>query len=57
MENPKYSTQKNYLNKQKQLRVWFSPEEFDAFKAATAANGSSIHAEIHKFVEAYLKNN
>ena len=51
----KNSSQKKYLKKQKQLRVWMSPEKFEAFKEAVKSKNDSIYNVINNFVDEYLK--
>ncbi len=51
----KYSTQKKYLSSQKQLRVWLSPEKYDALKAKASAEKTSIYALVNSWVDAYLQ--
>ena len=50
-----YSTQKKYLSSQKQLRVWLSPEKYDALKEKAHADGTSIYALVNGWVDAYLQ--
>lgn len=50
-----YSTQKKYLSSQKQLRVWLSPEKYDALKERAHADGTSIYALVNAWVDAYLQ--
>lgn len=53
----KFSSQKEHLKTQKQLRVWMSPEKLDAFKEATKNNDTTMYAAIHDFVDNYLEKN
>lgn len=50
-----YSTQKKYLSSQKQLRVWLSPEKYEALKEKAHAEGTSIYALVNSWVDAYLQ--
>lgn len=54
-QKDKYSTQKKYLSSQKQLRVWLSPEKYDALKEKAHAEGTSIYALVNNWVDAYLQ--
>ena len=47
----KYTTQKKYLSTQKQLRVWMTPEKYEALKQKAQRNGTSIHALGNSWVE------
>ena len=51
----KYSTQKKYLSSQKQLRVWLSPEKYEALKEKAHTEGTSIYALVNSWVDAYLQ--
>jgi ParG. len=53
----KYQSQRKYLEKQKRLQVWISPEKYDAFKAAVQQEGKSIYSVIHEFIDSYLSKN
>ena len=55
MAEVKYSAQKEYLKKQKQLRVWVDPEKYAAFAQKVRENGQSIHSVINQFIEDYCK--
>ena len=50
-----YSTQKKYLSSQKQLRVWLSPEMYDALIEKAHTEGTSIYALVNRWVDAYLQ--
>ncbi|WP_308541813.1 hypothetical protein [uncultured Oscillibacter sp.] len=50
----KYSTQKKYLSSQKQLRVWISPEKYEALKEKAHTEGTSIYALVNRWVDTYL---
>ena len=50
----KYSTQKKYLSSQKQLRVWISPEKYEALKEKAHTAGTSIYALVNRWVDTYL---
>ena len=54
-EKSKYSTQKKYLSSQKQLRVWLSPEKYDALKEKAHTEGTSIYALVNHWVDDYLQ--
>lgn len=54
-EKSKYSTQKKYLSFQKQLRVWLSPEKYEALKEKAHTEGTSIYALVNSWVDAYLQ--
>lgn len=54
-EKSKYSTQKRYLSSQKQLRVWLSPEKYDALKEKAHTEGTSIYALVNRWVDEYLQ--
>lgn len=54
-EKSKYSTQKKYLSSQKQLRVWLSPEKYDALKEKAHTEGTSIYALVNRWVDEYLQ--
>ena len=54
-EKGKYSTQKKYLSSQKQLRVWLSPEKYEALKEKAHTEGTSIYALVNSWVDAYLQ--
>lgn len=56
MTEDKYSAQKEYLKKQKQLRVWVDPEKYALFAQKAKENDLSIHAVINQFIDDYLKN-
>ena len=45
-EGTKYTPQKKYLKKQKQLRVWISEEKYALFQQAVAKSGTSIYSVI-----------
>ena len=49
-EKDKYAGQKKHLATQKQLRVWMSPEKFEALKA----KGTSVYALVNQWVDQYL---
>ncbi len=51
-----YEAQKRYLAKKKALSVWVDPQKYEAFKEKTHKNGTSVYAEINKFVDDYLKH-
>ena len=51
----KYSTQKKYLASRKQLRVWLSPEKYDALQEKARTEGTSIYALVNHWVDAYLQ--
>ena len=51
----KYATQKKYLATQKQPRVWLSPEKYEALKQRAQNDGTSIHALVNQWVDAYLQ--
>ena len=51
----KYTTQKKYLSTQKQLRVWMTPEKYEALKQKAQRNGTSIHALVNSWVVQYLR--
>ncbi len=53
-EKDKYTSQKKYLSKQKQLRVWVNADKFERFKAAAAQNGESLYSLINDFIDKYL---
>ena len=50
----KYQAQKKYLKNKKKLSVWIDPEKHEKFKAAAVANGTTVYALIHAFVDDYL---
>ena len=54
MEQDKYATQKKYLSSQKQLRVWVSPEKYEALKQKAASEGVSIYALVNGWIDRYL---
>lgn len=51
----KYSSQKKYLSTQKQLRVWVSPEKYDALKEKAARDGVSLYALVNNWIDQYLQ--
>ena len=51
----KYNSQKKYLSKQKQLRVWVNDDKYEQFKNAASKNGESIYGLINKFIDEYLQ--
>ena len=53
-EKDKYAGQKKHLATQKQLRVWMSPEKFEALKEKAAQNGTSVYALVNQWVDQYL---
>ena len=55
MTEDKYSAQKEYLKKQKQLRVWVDPEKYAACAQTAKEHGQSIHAVITQFIEEYCQ--
>lgn len=55
MAEDKYSAQKEYLKKQKQLRVWVDPEKYATFAQKVKENGQSIHSVINQFIEDYCE--
>ena len=54
-EGTKYTPQKKYLKKQKQLRVWISEEKYVLFQQAVAKSGTSIYSVINQFVDEYIQ--
>ncbi len=50
-----YNSQKKYLSKQKQLRVWVNADKFEQFKKAVSKNNESIYGLINKFIDEYLQ--
>lgn len=54
-EDIKYTPQKKYLKKQKQLRVWMSEEKYTSFQQVVAKNGASIYSVINQFVDEYIR--
>ncbi len=57
MSDDKYSAQKKYLEKRKQLRVWLDAEKYETFKEAAEKNGTSVYSLINSFVDEYLEKN
>lgn len=57
MSDDKYTAQKKYLEKRKQLRVWIDAEKYEAFKEAAEKNGASVYSLINGFVNEYLEKN
>lgn len=57
MSDDKYSPQRKYLDKQKQLRVWVNPEKYEQFRAAVEKNGTSMYAVINQFIADYIDQN
>ena len=53
-EKDKYQSQKKYLEKKKQLRVWVDETKYTQFKNAVEQNQTSIYALINQFIEDYL---
>lgn len=51
----KYSSQKKYLSSQKQLRVWVSPEKFNALKEKAGREGLSVYALVNSWIDQYLE--
>lgn len=51
----KYQTQKKYLAKQKQLRVWVSPEKYAALKEKADQNQVSVYALVNGWIDQYLQ--
>ena len=51
----KYAAQKRYLASKKQLKVWMTADKYERFKAAVAANDTSMYAVINAFVDSYIK--
>lgn len=54
-EGTKYTPQKKYLKKQKQLRVWISEEKYALFQQAVAKSGTSIYSVINQFIDEYIQ--
>ena len=54
-EKDKYAGQKKHLATQKQLRVWMSPEKFEALKAKAAQNCTSVYALVNQWIDRYLE--
>lgn len=50
----KYQSQKKYLEKKKQLRVWVDETKYTQFKNAVEQNQTSIYALINQFIDDYL---
>ncbi len=57
MSDDKYTAQKKYLEKRKQLRVWLDAEKYETFKEAAEKNGASVYSLINNFVDEYLEKN
>lgn len=57
MSDDKYTAQKKYLEKRKQLRVWLDTEKYEALKKAAEKNGVSVYSLINSFVDEYLEKN
>ena len=53
-EKDKYQSQKKYLEKKKQLRVWVDETKYTQFKIAVEQNQTSIYALINQFIDDYL---
>ena len=53
-EKDKYQSQKKYLEKKKQLRVWVDENKYAQFKIAVEQNQTSIYALINQFIDDYL---
>ncbi len=53
-EKDKYQSQKKYLEKKKQLRVWVDETKYTQFKNAVEQNQTSIYALINQFIDDYL---
>ena len=53
-EKDKYQSQKKYLEKKKQLRVWVDENKYNQFKVAVEQNQTSIYALINQFIDNYL---
>ncbi len=49
--------QKHLKENKKQLRVWLDKEKFEKFQNCIESNGTSIYAEINKFVDEYIEKN
>lgn len=56
-QTPAYSSQKKYLEKKKQLRVWLDADKYEKLKAVTQTNGESVYSIINNFVDEYLNKN
>lgn len=54
MEHDKYSPQKKYLEKQKQLRVWVNSEKYEQFKLLAQKNGQSLYSIVNKMIDEYI---
>lgn len=54
-EKDKYQSQKKYLEKKKQLRVWVDETKYTQFKTAVEQNQTSIYALINQFIDDYLE--
>lgn len=54
-EKDKYQSQKKYLEKKKQLRVWVDENKYAQFKTAVEQNQTSIYALINQFIDDYLE--
>ena len=54
-EKDKYQSQKKYLEKKKQLRVWVDETKYTQFKNAVEQNQTSIYALINQFIDDYLE--
>lgn len=54
-KNDKYTSQKKYLSKKKQLRVWVDADKFEKFKNAVSENNESIYGLINNFIDEYLQ--
>lgn len=50
-----YSSQKKYLEKQKQLRVWVKADKYECFKALAQQNGDSIYSLVNAMIDDYLE--
>ena len=48
-------THLDVYKRQKQLRVWLSPEKYDALKEKAHTEGTSIYALVNRWVDAYLQ--
>lgn len=57
MSDDKYTAQKKYLEKRKQLRVWLDTEKYEDLKKAAEKNGVSVYSLINSFVDEYLEKN
>lgn len=51
-----YTSQKEYLAKKKQLRVWMDASKYDKFKTFASDHNESVYSLINKFVDDCLSS-